>query len=72
MNSEHLELIKESDYPELLEVITDDMHIIDYDDGKLHCSELFTHEGSFRGYGKTKDEAIHKAVDLYKRTHQGK
>ena len=72
MSLEHLELVKEKDYPELSEVMTDDMHVIDYDDGKFHCTELFTHEGAYRGYAKTKEESIHNAVDLYKKTHKEK
>lgn len=70
MNLEHLELVEQEEYPELSEVITEDMHVIDYDDGKFHCSELFTHEGAYRGYAKTKDEAIHNAVELYKKSHE--
>ena len=70
MGPEHLEVIKQNEHPDLSDVMTEDMHVIDYDDGKFHCTELFTHEGAYRGYAKTKDEAIHKAVEIYKESHK--
>lgn len=69
MTTEHLEPIRKKDIPELAGLNAEDMHIIDYDDGSFHCVELFTHEGSFRGYAKTREEALTKATNLYKETH---
>lgn len=70
MTSEHLEPINKKDVPELANLDADDMHIIDYDDGAFHCTEVFTHEGSYRGYAKTKEESLKKAVNLYKESHK--
>lgn len=70
MTGEHLEPIPVSEVPELEQLHQDDIHIIDYDDGNFHCAEVFSHEGSYRGYAKTKEEALEKAVALYLDTHK--
>jgi hypothetical protein len=70
MTGEHLEPIPKSEVPQLADIDAEDMHIIDYDDGAFHCTEIFTHEGAYRGYAVTKEESLDKAVDLYKKTHQ--
>lgn len=69
MTAEHLEPIPVSQIPELEMLHQDDIHVLDYEEGNFHCVEIFSCEGSYRGYAKTRQEAIQKAVTLYEQTH---
>ncbi len=68
MKLEHLEPINKAEVPQLKDI--DDLHIIDYEAGSFHCTELFTHEGALRACAKTKEESIEKVVEVYKDCHK--
>jgi len=67
--NEHAEVIRKKDVPELANIDADDIHVLDYEEGTFHCAEVFSHEGAFRACAKTKEEAVHKAAELYVKKH---